>query len=283
MPKREKKPREYRGVIDEIREQQLKTKDMSAKGKLAYFWDYYKVHTIVILLVLIFGGALIHDIVSAKDYCFSSIMMNASLLSGESMESAFAEYADLDTETYQCFIDTTTALSLHSYDQYGLATVQKIMAEMQTGDLDVLVYDSELFNNYAPTQMFLDLREVLSKDELARYREHLYYIDYAEILRAENAPDEELDASEGLAPYDEELIRQETELHRHPENMEDPMPVGIFLTESPFAEKSGSYNGLEPVFGITATSHRFDTSKKYLEFLWDESIDFSQMLNTDLF
>ena len=256
---------------------------MSAKGKLAYFWDYYKVHTIVILLVLIFGGALIHDIVSAKDYCFSSIMMNASLLSGESMESAFAEYADLDTETYQCFIDTTTALSLHSYDQYGLATVQKIMAEMQTGDLDVLVYDSELFNNYAPTQMFLDLREVLSKDELARYREHLYYIDYAEILRAENAPDEELDASEGLAPYDEELVRQETELHRHPENMEDPMPVGIFLTESPFAEKSGSYNGLEPVFGITATSHRFDTSKKYLEFLWDESIDFSQMLNTDLF
>ena len=114
MPKREKKPREYRGVIDEIREQQLKTKDMSAKGKLAYFWDYYKVHTIVILLVLIFGGALIHDIVSAKDYCFSSIMMNASLLSGESMESAFAEYADLDTETYQCFIDTTTALSLRN-------------------------------------------------------------------------------------------------------------------------------------------------------------------------
>ena len=34
MAKREKKPREYRGVIDEIREQQHKTRDMTNKGKL---------------------------------------------------------------------------------------------------------------------------------------------------------------------------------------------------------------------------------------------------------
>lgn len=284
MPKREKKPREYRGVIDEIREQQMKTKDMSAKGKWEYFWDYYKVHTIVIILVLVFGGALIHDIVSAKDYCFSAVMMNATLLSADAMGDSFAEYAQLDTETYQCFIDTSTTLSLHSYDQYGLATVQKIMAQMQTGDLDVLVYDSELFNNYAPTQMFLDLRDALTPEELTLYQDQLYYIDYAEILREEEASEsEEMDASAGLDPYDEASVLAETERHRHPEAMEDPIPVGIFLTDSPFAQKSGAYANLEPIFGITATSHRYDTSKKYLEFLWDDTIDFSQMINSDLF
>ena len=41
MGKKEKEPRPYRGVIDEIREQQHKTKDMSLKGKWQYFWDYY--------------------------------------------------------------------------------------------------------------------------------------------------------------------------------------------------------------------------------------------------
>ena len=54
MSKKEKSPKEYRGVIDEIRQQQMKTKEMSTKGKLEYFWDYYKVHTIVAILVIFF-------------------------------------------------------------------------------------------------------------------------------------------------------------------------------------------------------------------------------------
>ncbi len=66
MSKKEKSPKEYRGVIDEIRQQQMKTKEMSAKGKLEYFWDYYKVHTIVAILVIFFAAMFIRDIVDRK-------------------------------------------------------------------------------------------------------------------------------------------------------------------------------------------------------------------------
>ncbi len=45
MSEKEKNAAEYRGVRDEIRQQQLKTRDMTLKGKLKYFWDYYKIHT----------------------------------------------------------------------------------------------------------------------------------------------------------------------------------------------------------------------------------------------
>ena len=41
MSEKEKNAAEYRGVRDEIRQQQLKTRDMTLKGKLKYFWDYY--------------------------------------------------------------------------------------------------------------------------------------------------------------------------------------------------------------------------------------------------
>lgn len=37
MQQKEKKPREYRGVSDEIREQHQKTKNMTFKERLAYF------------------------------------------------------------------------------------------------------------------------------------------------------------------------------------------------------------------------------------------------------
>ena len=46
-------------VNDEIREQHQKMKGKSRKEKFAYFWEYYKVHTLVAILVLILGGSMI--------------------------------------------------------------------------------------------------------------------------------------------------------------------------------------------------------------------------------
>jgi len=280
MPKREKKPREYRGVIDEIREQQQKTRDMTPKGKLQYFWDYYKVHTIAGIFILIMAVTLIHDIVTAKDFIFYGIMVNSFQLDSEALENSFAEYAGLDLEEYDCYIDTSTSLSLTTYDQYNMATVQKIMAQMQGGDLDVLVFDSEIFNNYSLNGMFMDLRTVMTGEELEKYKDQLYYVDYAELVRESQ---KELDADELMEPVEVD-VEADTLLHRHPEDMEDPMPIGVFLTDSPFIKQTGSYHSsLQPVFGIVSTCKRTDTAMRYLDFLWDDSVDFTQVVNTDMF
>ena len=283
MSKKEKSPKEYRGVIDEIRQQQMKTKEMSAKGKLEYFWDYYKVHTIVAILVIFFAAMFIRDVATAKDYNFYSILFNARQLSGDGLESAFSEYAGLDTENYECYIDASTGLSLTSFTEYDMATVQKLMATIQIGDLDTVVFNSELFNNYAGNEMFLDLRTVLSEEELNVWKDYLYYIDYVEVA----AEREDVDVEEALAEKgaaDDETrqqeILEETNRHRSPEGMAEPVPVGIFMEESPFAEKSGAYSGLVPVFGFVSTSKRTETGKQFLEFLWDDTIDFAQMIDT---
>lgn len=283
MSKKEKSPKEYRGVIDEIRQQQMKTKEMSAKGKLEYFWDYYKVHTIVAILVIFFAAMFIRDVATAKDYNFYSILFNARQLSGDGLESAFSEYAGLDTENYECYIDASTGLSLTSFTEYDMATVQKLMATIQIGDLDTVVFNSELFNNYAGNEMFLDLRTVLSEEELNVWKDYLYYIDYVEVA----AEREDVDVEEALAEKDaaddemrQQEILEETNRHRSPEGMAEPVPVGIFMEESPFAEKSGAYSGLVPVFGFVSTSKRTETGKQFLEFLWDDTIDFAQMIDT---
>ena len=283
MSKKEKSPKEYRGVIDEIRQQQMKTKEMSAKGKLEYFWDYYKVHTIVAILVIFFAAMFIRDIVTAKDYNFYSILFNARQLSGDSLESAFSEYAGLDTENYECYIDASTGLSLTSFTEYDMATVQKLMATIQIGDLDTVVFNSELFNNYAGNEMFLDLRTILSEEELNAWKDYLYYIDYVEVA----AEREDMDVEEAPAEKDaaddetrQQEILEETNRHRSPEGMAEPVPVGIFMEASPFAEKSGAYSDLVPVFGFVSTSKRTETGKQFLEFLWDDTIDFAQMIDT---
>ena len=282
MPKKDKKPKEYRGVIDEIRQQQMKTKEMSAKGKLEYFWDYYKVHTIVAVLVIIFAAVFIRDVSNSKDYNFYSILFNARQLSGEQLESAFAEYANLDTENYDCYIDASTSLSLTSYTEYDMATVQKLMATIQIGDLDTVVFNSELFNNYANNEMFIDLRTIMSEAELNKYQNYIYYVDYAEIIAKKE--DTDVEAALAADPVDEETrnreITEETNLHRSPDGMADPMPVGIFIEDSPFVQKSNAYPSYIPVFGFVSSSRRTDTGKQFLEFLWDETIDFTQMIDT---
>ncbi|MCI8976671.1 hypothetical protein AALB47_07690 [Lachnospiraceae bacterium 54-11] len=283
MSKKEKSPKEYRGVIDEIRQQQMKTKEMSAKGKLEYFWDYYKVHTIVAILVIFFAAMFIRDIVTAKDYNFYSILFNARQLSGDSLESAFSEYAGLDTENYECYIDASTGLSLTSFTEYDMATVQKLMATIQIGDLDTVVFNSELFNNYAGNEMFLDLRTILSEEELNAWKDYLYYIDYVEVAAEREDVDVEEAPAEKDAADDEtrqQEILEETNRHRSPEGMAEPVPVGIFMEASPFAEKSGAYSDLVPVFGFVSTSKRTETGKQFLEFLWDDTIDFAQMIDT---
>lgn len=281
MNKQPKEPRPYRGVQDEIREQQMKMKDMTFKGKLQYFWYYYKVHTIVAIVAIVFLVTLIHDIRSAKDYAFYGIMLNSGSLSSEVMEASFGEYAGLDLETYDCFIDTDSNLSYSSMTQYDMATAQKLIALVQSKDLDALVFDSEVFNNYANNEMFLDLTTLFTEEELAKYQDRLYYVDYAEIAKANedsSYENEDLISTMDAATLTLDDILAEAETHRHPEEMEQPIPVGIFLADSPFMQQTGAYGQLQPIFGFSATTTRPDTAKKYLEFLWDETIDFSSMI-----
>lgn len=283
MGKNEKQPREYRGVNDEIREQQRKMKDMSWKGKFQYFWDYYRYHTLAAVFITIMAVSLIRNIVMAKDYIFNAIMLNAYNLSSQSLSDTFAEYAGLDTETYECFIDTTTSMSLDNHSEYEVANGQRIVAMVQTQDLDAVVFDSEMFNNYSYNQMFFDLREIFTEEELSKYEDKLYYIEYAEIRKMNEQHD--YICPELITPYDDrtpESIAAEAEKHRHPENFKEPIPVGIYLADSPFVVKSNSYFHVTPIFGIICNSQRVEVAKQYLEFLWDDTVDFSQMGNTEM-
>ena len=280
--KKEKKPREYRGVADEIREQQKKMKDMSLKEKLAYFWYYYKVHTIVILIVAIFGSIWIHEIVTAKDYNFYGIMLNSFQLSGEALGNSFSEYAGLDSENYTCYIDTLSTLSYQTQTDYDLATLQKMFALVQTGDLDTLVLDGQVFYNFAFNGMVTDLSTVLTEEELARHEGNIYYIDYAKIREAEandGSTDELMKEAEARRNATKEEMNVEAESHKDPSTMKDPVPVGIYLTDSPFAQKTSSYSDLVPIYGFVTTSGRMETAKKYLEFLFDDSIPFESMID----
>lgn len=276
MAKKEKAPREYRGINDEIREQTKKFKDMNLKEKWEYFWEYYKLNVIIIAVIATFVISMIYNFVTAKDYCFNGMLLNASMMDQEKIASSFAEYAGFDTETYECFIDATSTLSYQKPSEYELATAQKIVALIQSKELDGLLFDAEVFYNYAFNQVFMDLREVYTTEELAAYEGRIYYIDKAEIRRAEES-EQTTGQSYTLNSLTPDEVIAEAQTHRDSSTMEEPIPVGIFVDDSPFAEKSKAYLGVVPIYGISSTSQRVEASKLFLNFLFDETIDFANM------
>lgn len=279
--KKEKAPRPYKGVADEIREQHQKMGDMSLKEKIAYFWYYYKVHTIVTIVVAAIAIHFIYGLVTAKDTGFYGIMLNSYMLDGNDMEASFSEYADIDLENYECFIDTDSSFSYQSMSQYDVATNQQIVALVQAKELDAFVLNDQVFYNFAFNSMLMDLRDVFTEEELSKYEGNIYYIDYADIRESEEAELSYEDIMAESAKRREatwEEITAEAESHRNPEDMEQPIPIGIYVGDSPFINKTASYPEKVPIYGISITSQRLDICKKYLNYLFDEEIPFDQML-----
>ena len=61
-------------VRDEIREQRQKLKGQGFKAHCEYFWEYYKIHTIVAVVAIILLVTFIRDIANRKPYALSDLL-----------------------------------------------------------------------------------------------------------------------------------------------------------------------------------------------------------------
>ena len=217
--------------IEEIREQQKKAfATMSPKEKLAYFWDYYKVHTIAAIAVIAFVIAFISSYRSNKPIAFYAVLLNANAMEDNAATAAawnegFMEYAGIDPEAWQINIDTSITLSADGGDQYEVANRQKMAAMMHAGDIHAIVADTETFEGYSRLEYFYDLTEAFTEEELAPYADLLYYTDGAAFDAETGDTLEEMEAAQ-------EAVYNQVIDHSDPSSMEKPVAVGIRIPQT---------------------------------------------------
>lgn len=290
-------------VWDDIKKQHKKVRKKGFKAMASYFWDYYKVPTAVIIIIALFSFYLIRDMASNLPYGFYAMMINSTMHpDGEVIGEDFAEYAGIDTSSYNVLIDTNQTLSTSSYNTYDVSTQERIMAITAAGDLDVMIADQSVFEQYARNSYMTDLRDLMSEDELKKYDGYIYYVDGA-ILKAiedgtyeqassENTADNESQGSQDAPSVagsnsaatdetisDEEIsymlgisspssiVSEDDFVLPDPDSMEDPVPVGIILSDTAFMQSTNTYAGSVPIFGIIGNSSRTDLAIKFLEYL----------------
>lgn len=161
-------------VIDDIRESQGKLKGKGFKYKFSYFWDYYRIPTLIVILVGIFLFSIIKTVVTAKDTEFEAIFMNAVNIPSE---EDFAAKVGIDLDKYDVLFDNSYMMStnVEVYDETTYTNAQKLMAVIASGMADVMLGDPAIIENYADAQIYADLRDYYSEEFLNSLGDKVIY------------------------------------------------------------------------------------------------------------
>lgn len=248
-------------VMDEFKEEREALKNGTPKQKLAYFWYYYKWHVIISVIIIGMLVSFIYQYANRKDTAFNAVLLNASLLDQISSEQPdfltdFAEKEGIDLNTSDITFDTSIRVVEGSMDEVSVTSTQKLMVYVAANELDSMITDFDSFQKYANSSLFYDLRDILTEEQFQALEPYFYYVDRDVVLAIEAAND---DLNTDYTPeYPDPL---------HPEEMQDPVPVGICLTGCKDLTDNYYFRGDGIVMGIYANAEHADTAVDLAEYL----------------
>lgn len=248
-------------VMDEFREEREALKHGTPKQKFAYFLDYYKWHVIIAVAVIAFIVSMVYQSVTRKDTAFYAALVNVYPVYSDEHASCFAEYAQIDMDEYDIVLDSSMHIDRTSMDQETVTTTQKLMVYIAAREIDVIISDDATVEQYAYNESFFDIREILSQDQIREYEPYFYYMDQAvadSIHDAQNDPN--YDYTQAPSYPDP----------RKPEDMEKPIPVGIYLDNATSFKEAFWFTKGDGVITVAATCPHPETAAKYIDFILQE-------------
>ncbi|MBD5480179.1 MAG: hypothetical protein HDR11_02505 [Lachnospiraceae bacterium] len=244
-------------VMDEFKEERANLKNQPFKKKLSYFWTYYKWYVLGGIAAVVFLISIVSSFFNRTNYALYGAMLNGvPFETEETFLNNFMDYAGIDKEKYE--VSFNTSLSLEGNP---IGTAEFITVYIAARDLDVIVGDPDSFSRYAYSNVYMDLSEALSAEMLAELSEsgRIYYID--------NVVATQIDELQSANQSAEDIILPDP---FKPEEMQEPVPVGVDISNCPKFTDAYYYKEGISYLGIIANTKRGDTAIKLLEFLLSE-------------
>ena len=241
-------------IREAIREQAKTMKNRTPKEKFSYFWEYYGLKTIALVAALVTLIAFVVTMVTQKEYAFSGMFFGGEPTEAEAEYlNTFAQSAGIDLKKNQLAVKAAPDIRM---DQLVSPEIYQYMetftAMVASKSVDCFAANEDLFLYYAYMGYAVDLRTVLTPQELEALAPYLYYADNKLIELQENADGGYADA------YSQRPVPTK------PEEMEDPVPVGISL-DAATAEFKEAYRFYgKNVIGLCASSEHMDNALAFL-------------------
>ena len=217
---------------NEIPFQNQQTDETLLSSKMDSFWQRYKAHIMITVLLACLFGSLLHPVIHQKEIVLSLAYLNAfPNVEDEVIINDFENYLQLNCEKQQVLLDSTYYIDNNSISPYAENYSQTFSDNAAAGKFDVVLADTDNFDFFGKQGFFQDLSNILSEKELDKYRERLYYID---------------------SPNDETSKK---------------IPIGIKINTSKQICKTSSYPNMEAYFGVVTGSKRIEHALSYLNYL----------------
>lgn len=155
-------------------------KPMTWKQRIDHIWTYYKEHMffagiILVLIIAIIGSA----INASKDVLINGMMVNISITQ-EGYNYLDRDYfEDLNgnkyTESVQLSYANFSSLEDATYAEENYSAAMKLVGLVSGGHLDYIILDQFGMEFYIAQDVYLDLREFFTKEELTELESYLIY------------------------------------------------------------------------------------------------------------
>lgn len=225
------------------------------KQKMEHIISYFWLPIVITLAILIGLGSYIVQLVTMKDTALSVICLNtyADNALANAYVTEFADNAGINLEEYEVFISTD--LTLDDQDlTTSYNTAQVILAQVAAHSVDMLAGDLETATLYFYQEMFWELDQVLSPEQIEKYADYFLYADMAVVRQFQ----EELEE----APVFPDPTK--------PEEMAEPVAVALLVPmDSGFRENCYTHRKTDIAMGIVANAPNLDNVLAFLEYIME--------------
>lgn len=237
-------------------------KEKTLKEKFQFYWKYLKGHVIFWIIAAVVLIYMLINTITAPVISLNGMMLNTG--NGEknqSVEQLIEKYiADEKLEIAPRNIVINDKLSYipgdKSKDSPNLESSMAILAQKEENQLDFIAGPLSAVENLAYNAFFVNLKQILSEEQIAAYEPYFLYVDQTVIVELNEAFNEEKDISKIPIPDSTK-----------PEEMEKPVPVMIDISKCEALSKVYK-SAKEPlVFGVINGTPEQENTLQFLDYL----------------
>lgn len=171
---------DYNTVNEEIRAQREKVRKMPWYKQVGHYWHYNKWIIIGIIIAVLLVASVTRSLINHRYAYVTGVFINSEATDPEvtALEQSFSETYDVNLKKYSVSFDCSLGYSVEDpTDSLSTYTPPKVLAYSEGKVGDFFICDADTFDFFAQSGYFIDLREVLTKEQLTQYEDHFYYYD----------------------------------------------------------------------------------------------------------
>ena len=158
---------------ENMKTERSKLKQLTFGKKMEYIWDYYKPQMAGLLGIIVVIIVAAQIIVNSQITTELSVGLFNSIGPEEDIDALsrdFADFAGLNGAKQELIFDTTYQMDLEANDSVTVSVQSKVIAAVSAGAMDVMLMPEDIYEYYSDSGMFVDLKEILPKEEYAKYQ-----------------------------------------------------------------------------------------------------------------